>query len=412
MAIDPSRQVPGEAVTSNELFFDALVRHQIGLLRLSGSIRNDIFKIMDATEADIAATITKRLAGRTGLNTPVDVRRMQSLLKAIRAPRLKAWDDITELWVKELTDLAVAEPLFVDAALKTVVPVILSTTIPATALLKSIVTFRPFEGKTLRQWASSIKATDLRRIEDQIRIGMIQGESSAAIARRVVGTARQRGRDGITEISRRAAAGITRTAVIGISNQAKREFYKANSSLFTEELYVATLDARTTPICRSLDGKTFPIGIGPIPPLHFNCRSVRIAIIDAQVIGNRPAKPVTQQILLREFSAQQGISPAVTSRAALPRGTKGMFDTFSQARIRELTGTIPAKVSYQTWLGRQSVMFQDDVLGKARGRLFRRGNLTLDRFVNRQGDEILLSQLAQTDREAFIAAGLDPEDFL
>ncbi len=410
MAINPTTQLPGGVVTANEAFFDAMIRHQIGLLRLSGSIRNDIFKLMDATEKDMADKIRRGLASNKGLTTPADVRRLQTLMKAIKATRLTATSQITELWVRELRELAKAEPFFVDGALKTVVPVVLETVIPSTRLLQSIVTTKPFEGKVMRKWARQFQLGDLNRIEDQIKIGLVQGESSAAIARRVVGTARLKGRNGVTEISRRHAATITRTAVNAISNQAKRAYYLENSELFSKELYVATLDSRTTPICSSLDGKTFPLGEGPIPPLHMNCRSLRIAVINNQVIGERPARAFTQKQLLREFTKKQGIKP-VTSRGALPRGTKGPFDTFSRGRMRELTGTIPAKVSYQQWLNRQPAMFQDDVLGKTRGALFRRGDLKLDKFVNRAGDQIPLSQLARIEREAFIAAGLDPADF-
>lgn len=411
MAIDPDKQLPGGDETVNERFFDAMVRHQIGLLRLSGSIRKDVIELLNRTEADLRDKIVSRLSNVTGLETPANVRRMESLLKALRATRVEAWDQVTELWVRELRDLAKTEPEFVDGALKTVVPVTLDTVLPQASLLGAIVTSRPFEGKTLRAWARDIRRADLRRIEDQIRIGMVQGESAQAIARRVVGSVRMRGRNGVTEITRRQAAAITRTAVIGISNQAKREFYKANAAIFQQELYTATLDARTTPICRSLDGETFPVGEGPIPPLHFNCRSVRVAVIDGQVIGNRPARAFTQRQLLREFAQREGIDP-VTSRGALPRGFKGAFDQFKAARIRELTGRVPAKVSYGQWLGRQSAQFQDDVLGQTRGRLFRRGELSLDKFVNRAGDEIPLRELARREREAFIAAGLDPEDFL
>jgi len=411
MAIDPSKQLPGGTETVNERFFDALVRHQIGLLRLSASVRKEIFALLDATELDMAEKIRGRLASHKGLETPADVLRLQTLLRSIRATRLKSWKQVREVWVRELRDLARTEPKIVDGSLKTVVPVILETTLPGTALLESIVTTRPFQGKTLRQWANNIQSSDLRRIEDQIRIGMVQGESSQAIARRVVGTARLRGRDGTTEITRRAAAGITRTAVTAISNQAKREFYRANADVFTEELYVATLDSRTTPICQSLDGKKFPIGEGEIPPLHFQCRSLRVAIINGEVIGRRPARAFTERQLLREFGRREGITPP-SSRARLPRGFKGKFDDFKTGRIRELTGRVPAKVSYGEWLKRQSLGFQQDVLGRTKARLFRKGNLKLDKFVNRAGDEIPLSQLARTQRKAFVDTGLDPEEFL
>lgn len=396
--------------TANEDLFDALVRHQIYLLRMSGSIRNRIYRLLDATEEDMRDKIIARLANSTGLDTPASVRRMEALIQVIRKTRLEAWSQVTEAWLEELQDLATSEPVLLAGVTKTVAPVILDLALPSTSLLKSIVKTNPFEGRTLREWASSIASEDLRRIENSIRVGMVQGESSQEIARRVVGSAALRGVDGVTNITRRQADAITRTAVNHISNQARREFINANADLFDEEQYVATLDARTTPVCRSNDGKRFPVGKGPLPPLHFNCRSLRVPVIDGDALGMRPAKPVTERQLLREFSEKNGF-PAPTKRANLPHGTKTQYDQFARSRIRELTGRVPAKTTYQSWLQRQSTSFQDDVLGKTRGQLFRKGGLTLDRFVNRAGDEIPLSQLAKSHAEAFRAAGLDPEDF-
>lgn len=410
MVFDPDTQLPRGTGTVNEEFFDALIRHQIGLLRFSGSLRNRILKLLDASETDMARQIRRRLGKTRGLDTPASVRRMETLIKTLRATRLTSWNQVTELWLTELRELARQEPLIVNGMLKTVAPVVLDTVIPATSLLNAVVTTKPFEGKVMRDWARGIRRADLDRISGQIRIGMVQGESGAAIARRVVGSVRLRGSDGVTEVTRRQAEALTRTAVNAVANQARQTFYKANENIIKEEIYVATLDGRTTPICRSLDGQRFPVGEGSIPPLHFNCRSLRVAVLDGDAIGTRPSKPTTERGLLREFGKREGFA-APTTRAGLPRGTKGRFDEFSRGRIREMVGPVPAKVTYGQWLGRQSAVFQDDVLGKARGALFRRGDLPLDKFVNRAGDQIPLNQLARSQRQAFLDAGLDPEDF-
>jgi hypothetical protein len=186
---------------------------------------------------------------------------------------------------------------------------------------------------------------------------------------------------------------------------------KENADLFTEEQFVATLDARTTPVCRANDGQRFPLGKGPRPPLHFGCRSLRVPVLDGELLGQRPSKPVTERLLLREFAKERGID-APSTRDGLPHGSKGAFDDFSRRRVRELTGTVPAKTTYQAWLKGQSTAFQDDVLGKTKARLFRDGGLTLDKFVNRAGDELTIRDLARRHKEAFKAAGLDPEGFL
>lgn len=332
------------------------------------------------------------------------------LLQAyIRKVRGGAWRDAEKIWYSEFADLVENEAKIAAGALATVSPVVLDTVIPESKLLKALVREHPFEGRVLSSWAKDIAATDIRRIEDQIKIGMVQGEDSRTIAKRVVGTAKLKGKDGITQITRGNAQALTRTAVNSLSNAARSEFYLQNSDLFEAEVFVATLDSRTTLVCAGNDGKQFKLGEGPVPPLHFNCRSLRVPVIDGEVLGDRPAKPTTEKQLLREFNAENNLN--ASSRANLPRGTKGAFDEYKRKRVRELTGQVPAKTSYQEWLKAQSGSFQDDTLGKTKAKLFRKGGLTLDKFTDEKGTELTLSQLATKHTEAFTSAGLDPTDF-
>jgi SPP1 gp7 family putative phage head morphogenesis protein len=407
MTINPGTQFGGELPDNvNEALFDALIRHQIGLLRLSGSVRNRVLKILDEVERDMRLEIEDRLSRGT-----ITAQRQKLLLKQIRSIRGGAWDRAIDVWMEEMFALAKAEPAFVAAAVASIAPVELDMVLPSASQLRAIVTTFPFEGRTMREWARDIRRADLARIDQQIKMGIVQGETPRQIASRINGTTLGRGRDGATQITRNGAAAITRTAVNAISNAAKREFYTANADLFEEEMYVATLDERTTRVCSSLDGTMHPVGKGPIPPLHFNCRSLRVPIIRGEVLGRRPAKPVTTRQLLRQYTRENGLA-SVTSRADLPRGHKGAFDDFSRTRIRGMTGQVDAKITYQDWLGRQSAEFQDDVLGPTRGKLFRDGDLPLRKFVNRSGDELTLAQLARADADAFTRAGLNPEDFL
>jgi hypothetical protein len=50
--------------------------------------------------------------------------------------------------------------------------------------------------------------------------------------------------------------------------------------------------------------------------------------------------------------------------------------------------------------------FQDEILGVTKGRLFREGGLTLDRFVDSKGREYSLDELRKRDADAFEKAGL------
>lgn len=387
----------------NVLWLDALLRHQIYLLRVAGSVRNTMQDILQKTEAKIRMLVAGSL---TGTKLDVRVRQANAVTKQLRVIRNKAWDEVEEFIVSEMRDLTVTEVKFLREALKFSVPVELSPAAPPDAVLRALTNTKPFEGRLLKDWAKRIRQQDIDRIENQIKIGIYQGESSDTIAKRIVGTAALQGRDGVTQITRNNAQAIARTSVIAFSDAARLEFLMLNQDIFTEELFVATLDSRTTIICQSLDGKLFALGIGPRPPLHWQCRSVRVAMVGAAAIGSRPAKPTTQKMLLREYAAKNNIK-TVSSRDALPSGHKGKFDKFARSRIRQMVGRVPAKVTYSDWLKRQSVEFQNDVLGKTRATLFRKGGLKLEKFIDARGKEIPLAQLANKEAQAFRAAGLD-----
>lgn len=394
---------------ANQELFDAIVRNQIFLLRLQGTVRDEIIDLLNKTERDLAEQIVRRLIRHKGPAT-LGTRKLQLLEKYIKTQRAKTFADVTATWVQSAVDVANNEAATAASFIKTASPVVVELSLPTASQLKGIVNSNPFEGRTLKQWADSLEKQDTQRILDQIRIGLVQGEDSRVIARRIVGSARLNGRDGATQITRRHAEAITRTAILHIANATREELYLENSNIIDRERYVATLDSRTTPICRSLDGKIYPLGKGPKPPIHWNCRSIRIPFFDGEALGNRPARAFTQKQLVREFSAQNGLGK-LTRRSKLPRGYKGLYDEFERRRIRELTSIVPSNVDYTTWLSRQTVQFQDDILGPTRGKLFRKGGLELDKFVDASGDNFTLGDLARKHREAFIAAGLEPEDF-
>lgn len=390
---------------ANTDLFDALVRHQIGLLQLAGSVRNGINEILDDTEDDIEAAIRKRLANMgDGTRTSAEIRRMQTLLDIVKRIRLQAWDELTPQWMEAMYDIAKAESESFVRTLKTTSPATLDLLLPSVAKLKAIVNTDMFEGRVLKEWIAKLKQDDLIRIQSAIQQGVIQGEGVDQIVRRVMHPD-----NGMTQLTRNQADSITRTAINNIANEVRTQVALDNEDIIPGEIFVATLDARTTPICRANDGKVFAVGKGPKPPLHFRCRSLRIATFSGSALGNRPAKASTEKGLIREFNEANGTE--ASSRDDLPHGMKGKYDDFARKRIRELTGQVEAHTTYQDWLTTQSKDFQKDVLGETRARLFRDGKLKLDRFVNRNGDEITLHELAQREAKAFRDAGLDPDNF-
>ena len=381
------------AQTFNEEWQDVLIRHQVGIQMVAGGVRNEVLALLEATEEDLRQRLI------TSANR-------QAIYEYVRNLRGGAWREVRVLMRDRMQELVVAEAGFVERAMTALSPVVLDLARPDESLLRRLVRFDAFQGRVLNEWVSRTAAFDTDRINQQIRIGLAAGEGNDQITRRVLGTRVLRGTDGAVQTSKQAAAALVRTATNHFGNQSRQEFYKENRSIFTHEVFRATLDARTTFICASLDGRTFPIGTGQVPPIHFNCRSTRVPVIDPIGGGERPAVPTTQRMLLREFTRQNKLNP-VRRRADLPHGTRGRFDTFARTRKRQLIGRVPARETYQGWLRRQSASFQDEVLGPTRGRLFRQGGLTLDKFVDRQGGVLTLAQLRRLDESAFRRASLD-----
>jgi SPP1 gp7 family putative phage head morphogenesis protein len=71
------------------------------------------------------------------------------------------------------------------------------------------------------------------------------------------------------EVNKSSAARLVRTETNYFENNAEQEAYAEIG--IKEWQFLATLDARTSEICRTHDGKIYPVGKGAIPPLHPNC---------------------------------------------------------------------------------------------------------------------------------------------
>ncbi len=381
-------------MTANEKLLDSFIRHQIGLLRFNARITEEIMSILNATEAQIRGELSERLDGilAGGNYNRTAARRLEVLENSIRRIREKAYTKIQDLLEAEYGSLLTEEASFAINAAQDVAPLVLNMTTPTTFQLQALLE-KPFEGRALGDWTKYLSQRDIDRIMSRVKIGMVQGHSSTQIVQGILGTKRIKGVDGLTQASRRELTDIIRTATNFYGNQARRLTFIANEDVYSEEVYVATLDSRTTVTCMSLDGNKYSIGDGPYPPVHVNCRSLRVAIISDDLVGVRPFNKAAKKQLLREYSEKAGIGvPA--SRDALPHGHKQSYDVFAQRRGRELIGQTPARTTYAEFLERQSKEFQDEVLGVRRAQLFRSGRLSLDRFVDQVGKKFTLAELA------------------
>jgi len=399
-----------DPLSPNDLIYSAALGHQVGLGRYSAKVSEDLIAILDESEREIKDLLEKRLANlsaKTLAGRDFTTDRYQNLIGIIRELRAEAMASAYAQLGSDLRDLVGYEVGFTAAVIGAGVPVIVDFVTPTAAFLSSLVTERPFEGATLKAWAAAMTQQDLERITRAIQNGMVQGEGIEDIVRRVVGTNVFNGADGATQATRTQIASIVRTAVNAYSNSARQAMFDQNADIVDIEIFVATLDARTTILCASLDGKKFKRGEGPIPPLHFRCRSTRVAVMLDKLIGDRPFKAGYEKLYLRLFADEQGLSKVPRNRDALPRGMKGLYDDFARGKAREFTGTLPAHTDFESWIKRQSPDFVENYFGKARADLFLSGKLNLKQFIDDGGRKLTLKQLAAMDKAGLKQLELD-----
>ena len=199
---------------------------------------------------------------------------------------------------------------------------------------------QPIVGAPMKDWWAGLAEQTQRRIESQIGVGMAQGETADQIIRRVRGTQAAGYSDGALNATRSQAAAIVKTAVNQVSTQTRRATFQENGDIVKGYRWLSTLDSNTTPICRSRDGKVYPVDSNDLPPAHWNCRS-------------------TITPVLKSFR-EMGID-----RDEIPESTRA-----------SMNGQVPAATTYEGWLKDQPRDVQDDALGAARAQAWRSGRIS------------------------------------
>ena len=153
-------------------------------------------------------------------------------------------------------------------------------------------------GQTVKKAFRGLAKSQTQMFNQVVRTGLLSNEPTADIARQLVGSLgfEEAGsladitlRGGqITKMANGQVMNIVRTTVNQVTNTASQAVYKANPDVTEEYRYVATLDSRTSPVCRDLDGQIFKYNEGPVPPQHFGCRSTTVAVINYKKWGFTP----------------------------------------------------------------------------------------------------------------------------
>ena len=331
---------------------ESLYRNAIDLNRYSNSVARRVINAYN----DIILDSVNQLRLIEDLEESAKAARLRSIIAQLKES-LATWaGDSTELTAIELQGLAELQSEFVEEQLKKVLPrgsrdIVRSVEI-SPQFAQSVVVTDPTQinvvalsddlfaaaygspqtfsltaaqgatitlpnGQVIEKAFRGIAEDQAERFAQVVRQGLLTGEPTQDIARRLVGRLEfgqpamsvkqlQLAGGQLTNAANHQVITLTRTSINQVANAASQQVYEANQDITKKYRYVATLDSRTSAICRALDGREFPYGKGPKPPQHFNCRSVTVAVID---YDNLPFDPPPRG----KRAAQGGMVPADTS---------------------------------------------------------------------------------------------------
>ena len=373
----------------------ALYRNAIDLNRYSNSVAR---RVMNAYN-DIIIDAANQLRTIDELTAPVKAARLRSILAQLKES-LGTWaGDATEITALELQGLTELQSEFVTEQLRKVLPAgardAVRTVEISPQFAQSVVTTDPTQlnvvalsddlfaavqgapatfsltaakgatitlpnGEVLTKAFRGIATDQAERFSQVVRNGLLTGETTPSIAKRLVGqlqfgeqarTARQLAAAGgeLTAVADNQIMSLVRTSINQVANSASMAVYEANQDISKKYRYIATLDSRTSSICRALDNREFEYGKGPTPPQHFGCRSTIVAVIDPDILP-----------------------PSTIAKRA------------------SADGPVPINTSYGQWLKDQPLKTQQDVLGASKVPYF-------NRLVDKYGAKDAMAKLVRDD---------------
>lgn len=382
----------------------SLYRNAIDLNRYSNSVARRVINAYN----DIIIDAVNQLRAIDDLAAPVKAARLRGILAQLK-DSLGTWaGDATELTALELQGLAELQSEFVTEQLRRALPAgsrdAVRTVEISPQFAQSVVTTDPTQlnvvalsddlfaavqgapqtfsltaaqgatitlpnGEVITKAFRGVAVDQAERFSQVVRQGLLTGETTPDIAKRLIGSL-QFGEEAKTVRQLVAAGGqatavadnqiitLVRTSINQVANTASQQVYEANQDITKKYRYVATLDTRTSAICRALDGKEFEYGKGPMPPQHFNCRSTTVPIIDPDILP-----------------------PSTTA-------TRASKD-----------GQVPINQSYGEWLSKQPRSVQAEALGPGKVAYFNRladkygPRDAIAKLVRDDGSELTLEQL-------------------
>lgn len=300
------------ATSAGQRILQDSLRNALSFRGLEDEALERLVGILNAAHGDLVRKLERRLLrlGTVGQQLPGrgadTTRRLRRLHDELVATIRAAYAQLGREAPAELRTFARKVVAAEAKSLEGALPFQFSATRPAAAVLGTLVTDHPFDGRLLKDWVSKLAADHAAAVRAQIDIGIAQGETVDQIVRRVRGRAVGRHQfewkgkkrwfvryeGGVIDTSNRHATAMVRTAFMHVHALAREETHKANEDLIRGYIWDATLDDRTCEYCQKRHGKRYskahrPIGHalewggGPGKAHYGGCRCQRIPVLAA-----------------------------------------------------------------------------------------------------------------------------------
>lgn len=324
-----------------------LTRHMIFIQRYAGGEFKRLVPVLREMLIDVRRAMTNAPPSIVGILTQTEreIKLLIDLALNKLSEQLQETAKEFSAYEAEFTSRMLNKYLTVQTAGIDIAQIQAAVTTTPMQLIKG----KGFDRLTLQQAVEHFNKTASKEILQAVRLGVVSGKPTQNIVKEVS--------DLVNTRTKRQAEALVRTSVNHIAAETRKQVFLANKEVLEKERFIATLDSRTTLTCAGFDGKSFDVGQGPIPPLHWNCRSTRVPVV-----------------------AEQFRVPGMKMERA------------------SYEGPVDGRVTYGGFLKRQSVEFQNEVLGKRRAELFRAGKISIEGFTDDSGRVLTLKELATKER--------------
>lgn len=351
-------------MSANSVLRDEAIRHALHSEKYSKGLATKIVRLLNSADADLVETIGKRMTAidERGYDLgPATTKRLNGLLVEIRSINDAVYSKVGKGLKADLADYVEYEAEWASTGLSSATG-ISDLNLPTAQYLRQLVERSPIDGHLLSSWTDAMSAARQRRVEQAIRLGLVGGETTDQIVRRIRGSKDAQFTDGILQKSRHSAQTMVLTASATVASNARGEVYKANSHIIKQVQWLSTLDSRTSPVCQSRDGQSWPVDSDhPKTPAHPRCRSVLI--------------PVTKSF----------------NELGIDR------DEVTPEKRASMDGLVAGKSNFEDWIGRQGQARQEQVFGAERARMFREGRVSFRDLFRTNGEYKSLAELRAMD---------------